>query len=261
MALRNQPYIPLYVQDFLTDEKLIECSAESTGVYIRLMCIMHKSETYGTVLLKQKDKQTDKQVYNFALKLAKQMPYKIEVIESAIAELLNENVIYIDKDTLCQKRMIKDNEISNIRAEAGSKGGKNSRKKGNNFAKAKPKAKHQANSEYENEYENDNEIINSKLDLDILEIVNYLNQVCNKNYKPTSKKTKDLIKARFNEKFTVDDFKTVIDKKSQDKYFIENDYLRPETLFGTKFESYLNQHIKTIEDKKDYVEEAIKNGW
>ena len=43
MALRDQPYLPLYVQDFLTDEKLAECSAMATGVYIRLMCIMHKS--------------------------------------------------------------------------------------------------------------------------------------------------------------------------------------------------------------------------
>ncbi len=54
MALRNQPYFPLYVQDFLTDEKLAECSAESTGVYIRLMCILHKSEEYGCILLKTK---------------------------------------------------------------------------------------------------------------------------------------------------------------------------------------------------------------
>ena len=58
MALRDQPYLPLYVQDFLTDEKLIECSASATGVYIRVMCIMHKSDPYGMILLKQKDKQT-----------------------------------------------------------------------------------------------------------------------------------------------------------------------------------------------------------
>ena len=39
MALRDQPYLPLYVLDFLVDEKLAYCSAESTGVYIRLMCM------------------------------------------------------------------------------------------------------------------------------------------------------------------------------------------------------------------------------
>jgi len=47
MALRDQPYLPLYVQDFLTDEKLMECSAETTGVYIRLLCILHKQKEYG----------------------------------------------------------------------------------------------------------------------------------------------------------------------------------------------------------------------
>ena len=59
MALRNQPYFPLYVQDFMTDEKLNECSAKANGIYIRLMCIMHKSEEYGTILLKQKYKQNE----------------------------------------------------------------------------------------------------------------------------------------------------------------------------------------------------------
>jgi uncharacterized phage protein (TIGR02220 family) len=75
------------------------------------------------------------------------------------------------------------------------------------------------------------------------EIVSYLNDKANTSYKETSKKTKDLIKARWNENFTLEDFKTVIDKKTAewitDKKM--NQYLRPETLFGTKFESYLNQ--------------------
>lgn len=74
MALRDQPYLPLYIQDFLTDEKLMECSASTTGVYIRLMCVMHKSEKYGTILLRQKFKQTDQQISNFATQIAKHFP-------------------------------------------------------------------------------------------------------------------------------------------------------------------------------------------
>lgn len=149
MALRNQPYIPLYIQDFLTDERLIECSAQATGVYVRLMCIMHKSEDYGKILLKQKDKQTSKQVENFAYKVAKQMPYTKAVVLAAIEELLEEGVLHIEGDTLCQKRMIKDNLISLKRSKAGKKGGE--------FAQAKIKAKGEANSEYENEIENEDE--------------------------------------------------------------------------------------------------------
>lgn len=146
MALRDQPYLPLYVQDFLTDEKLIECSASATGIYIRILCIMHKSDEYGTILLKQKDKQTDQQINNFAIKLAKQMPYSLDELISGLTELISEGVLQNGGDKLTQKRMVKDNAISIVRADAGSKGG---------FAKAKSIAKEVANTEYEN----DNEIV------------------------------------------------------------------------------------------------------
>ena len=80
------------------------------------------------------------------------------------------------------------------------------------------------------------------------EIIDYLNLKIDAHYKSTTKKTKDSIKARFNEGFTLDDFKKVIDKmtmewKNNNKMKV---YLRPETLFGTKFESYLNRPVKTL---------------
>ncbi|MCP3683565.1 MAG: hypothetical protein GY861_12830 [bacterium] len=150
MALRNQPYIPLYVQDFLTDEKLNECSAMATGVYIKIMCVMHKSKEYGVILLKQKDKQNSKQIKNFALKLDSHMSFHSDIIEQAIDELIDEDVLYIVEDKLCQKRMINDNELSIKRAKAGKKGGEKTQ-----FALANNQAKTQANSENENESEND----------------------------------------------------------------------------------------------------------
>lgn len=73
-------------------------------------------------------------------------------------------------------------------------------------------------------------------------IIEYLNDKADRKYKHSTGKTKTLIKARWNEGFTLDDFKTVIDKKVSS--WSSNDmskYLRPETLFGTKFESYLNE--------------------
>ncbi|RWS40100.1 replication protein [Bacillus mycoides] len=76
----------------------------------------------------------------------------------------------------------------------------------------------------------------------IVEIVNYLNDVCGSSYRLTSKKTQTLIKTRLVEGFTVDNFKTVIDTKAREWLRTEQaKYLRPETLFGTKFESYLQQ--------------------
>lgn len=147
MALRDQPYLPLYIQDFLTDEKLIECSAQSTGVYIRLMCVLHKSDEYGKLLLKQKDKQMTEQIKNFSLKLAKAMPFPLEIINDALNELISENVIQIDGDYLVQKRMVKDNSISLARSLSGKGGGLKTQLNNKLFAKANFKA----NSENENE--------------------------------------------------------------------------------------------------------------
>ncbi len=93
----------------------------------------------------------------------------------------------------------------------------------------------------------------------IVEIVDYLNLVCGTNYGAKTKNTVKHINARLDEGFTVDDFKTVIDKKA--KHWLGNhmeQYLRPDTLFGTKFESYLNQNIVDEEPKSAYME-SIKN--
>jgi len=151
MALRNQPYLPLFVDDFLTDEKLNECSALAHGVYIKLMCVMHKSQTYGKILLKQKDKQNSKQIINFALKLDRYLPFTTTEIEAGLSELLTEEVIYIEGDYLCQKRMVKDNKISELRAKAGSKGGIKKNKKDKDFATDFAIAKTQANHVIGNE--------------------------------------------------------------------------------------------------------------
>jgi len=74
-------------------------------------------------------------------------------------------------------------------------------------------------------------------------IVEYLNRKCNKNFKHTTKSTQRLINARLNEGFSLDDFKKVIDIKSSQWLGTDMEkYLRPQTLFGTKFESYLNEN-------------------
>lgn len=94
----------------------------------------------------------------------------------------------------------------------------------------------------------------SKNEIIYKNIINYLNLRLETNYKSSSAKTRALIDARVNEGFTEEDFKIVIDKKYEawhdDKDMAQ--YLRPETLFSNKFESYLNQPIitkgKTIKD-------------
>jgi uncharacterized phage protein (TIGR02220 family) len=83
--------------------------------------------------------------------------------------------------------------------------------------------------------------LNPITDIPYSEILLHLNQVCKTKYK-LGEANKKHIRARWNEKYTIDDFKTVIDKKAAEWLGTDRaQYLRPETLFGTKFDSYLNQ--------------------
>ena len=77
------------------------------------------------------------------------------------------------------------------------------------------------------------------------EVIKHLNEKANTNYRHSTKNTQSFISARLKEGFTVEDFKKVIDVKA--KSWIGTDfekYLRPATLFGTKFENYLNEANK-----------------
>lgn len=79
----------------------------------------------------------------------------------------------------------------------------------------------------------------------VSEVIDHLNQRVGSNFKNTTKATRQKIQARFNEGFTLDDFKRVIDTKAA--AWLGNPemspYLRPDTLFSTKFEGYLNESI------------------
>lgn len=155
MALRDQPYLPLYIQDFMTDEKLAECSACTTGVYIRLMCLMHKSDEYGKILLKQKYKQNTEQVKNFAAQISKQMPYDFHTVTKSLEELLHEKVLLMEGDMLIQKRMVKDNDISEKRALSGKLGGESTAQNISKTKKQFAEAKNLANTEIESKNTNE----------------------------------------------------------------------------------------------------------
>ncbi|WP_419867408.1 conserved phage C-terminal domain-containing protein [Clostridium perfringens] len=83
------------------------------------------------------------------------------------------------------------------------------------------------------------------------QVIDYLNSKAGKSFKCTTKKTQDLIKARLADGFKKEEFFMVIDNKVKEWQGTEYEkYLRPETLFGNKFEGYLNQGV----NKKNYEE-------
>lgn len=91
------------------------------------------------------------------------------------------------------------------------------------------------NNKYNNSFNNKELYIN---------IIARLNEKAGTNYKHTSKATQGHINARIAEGYTLDDFYTVIDKKCAEwKGGDMEKYLRPETLFGNKFENYLNAPV------------------
>ncbi|MDB4302110.1 conserved phage C-terminal domain-containing protein [bacterium] len=89
---------------------------------------------------------------------------------------------------------------------------------------------------------NTNNNVNNVNNEIIRDIVEFLNESAHTKYKPNSKKTKDVIAARLNDGFELEDFKKVIKIKCDEWVNTSmNQYLRPETLFSNKFEGYLNQ--------------------
>ncbi len=95
-------------------------------------------------------------------------------------------------------------------------------------------------------------------------IIDYLNEKADKSFKSTTKKTKSLIDARLAEGFVEEDFYKVIDNKVHT--WLEDAkmsvYLRPETLFGNKFEFNLNEQTKMAKNGNEKVErdkEVSKN--
>lgn len=78
---------------------------------------------------------------------------------------------------------------------------------------------------------------------DIKQIVDYLNDKSQSNFKPKTDSTRKSIIARLKEGYTVEDFKRVIDSKVKDwSDSSMREYLRPQTLFRpANFEAYLNE--------------------
>lgn len=112
-----------------------------------------------------------------------------------------------------------------------------------NETQAKTQKPKKPDNEYE--YDNDNDIKNTlsgkpTKSYPYDEVISYLNEKSGKSFRSASKEAQRCIRARFDEKYTLDDFKKVVDNMvSRWKGTSQEEYLRPITLFGTKFESYL----------------------
>lgn len=111
---------------------------------------------------------------------------------------------------------------------------------------------------------NNNIVENSeKCDMKVItEIVDYLNEKAHTNYRSNSKATIRHINARLNEGYTLSDFKQVIDNRCATWLGTDMEqYLRPETLFGSKFENYLNARAPKLRGGDGRILSDETNGW
>jgi predicted phage replisome organizer/uncharacterized phage protein (TIGR02220 family) len=229
------------VTDIFDDEKilLIESMPEADAVIViwfKLLTLAGKINNGGVLMFNDKLPYTDEM-------LATIFRRPINTVRLAIKTFENFGMVEVINNTITIPNWSKHQTLDQLeeRKEYMKNYMREYRDKQKLLAEGKVNSK--ANSKANvNSLEED---IEEEVDIDnkiYSPVIEYLNSVCKTNYKTSSKKTKSLIDARVNEGFTLEDFKKVIDIKSAE--WLNTDmakYLRPETLFGTKFEGYLNQ--------------------
>jgi hypothetical protein len=117
MGASDRPSFQFYPQDWLSDEALSACSMAAQGLWIRMLCLMHKSERRGFLMVGGKP-PTEKQ-------LSRMLYSSQNWIQKWIMELTLTGVLSVDKTTGCiySRRMVKDEHIRCVRAKAGKLGG------------------------------------------------------------------------------------------------------------------------------------------
>ena len=91
------------------------------------------------------------------------------------------------------------------------------------------------------------------------EVITYLNQVTKKNFNKNTASHHKYIKARLKEGYKLKDFKHVVNVMAATWMGTDYErYLQPQTLFGNKFDSYLNRSIpKNIRSFASAVDERL----
>jgi uncharacterized phage protein (TIGR02220 family) len=213
--MAKDPAFLFYSSDFLTG--VSNLTMEERGQYITLLCLQHQ-----TGHLSEK------------------------TIRLTIGSVSVDVMSKFSKDTnglFFNQRLDEESEkrkiFINSRIENGRRGGRPK----NDEPLGKPLALASANLP-----EDENEDVNSI----IKGVVDFLNFICGKDFKPTTPKTKSVISARLKDGFSVKEIESVITNRfkewGNDPKMKE--YLRPETLFGNKFEGYL-QVVKDLKPKTE----------
>jgi uncharacterized phage protein (TIGR02220 family) len=242
MPENKDPAVLFYTADFLVGVQGL--TMEERGQYITLLCLQH-----------QQGHLSQKTISLAVGTVSSDVLSKFEVDENGL--------LYHHR---MDAEAIKRENYVHSRQENGKKGGRPSKPKENHMVNLKETYDKPYDKPYgkpkENLPENDNENINK-------DIIHYLNTKLGTKYKASAEYVKKHINARLNEGYTLEDFKTVIDKKYKEWNGTEfAKFLRPETLFGTKFSTYLNQLGAEVQEARytsfsadDALERALQRAY
>ncbi len=112
----KRPSFQFYPSDWLRDTALRSCSTGARGLWIDMICFMHEGKPYGHL------KVGDKVI--LPANLGRMVGETLDVVEGWLAELKDAGVYEVAEDgSICSKRMIRDENLRQIRAAGGSKGG------------------------------------------------------------------------------------------------------------------------------------------
>ena len=247
--------------DVFDDEKilLIETLPEADSIIViwfKLLCLAGKQNNSGVFMMNNQIPYTDKMLATIFRRKEATVQLALQTFEQFGMIEIVDGVITIPNwgkhqnlDQIESKKEYMRNYMQGYREKQKALVGKT-----NSKTNSKSNVR-QADKDIEEEQDKNksNYIYNV--------VIDYLNEKVGTHYRPTNKTTQKHINARLKEGYTYDDFKTVIDKKcSEWKGTDMEQYLRPETLFGTKFESYLNAKIITKEVKSYEPTEKFDSG-
>ena len=118
--MTKRPAFQFYPGDWMKDPALALCTLRARGLLIELMCVMHESSTYGALVAHDGRALTKEQILRVA---------RASVAEGAMEaldELIANGVIKHEheRNYYYSARMMRDEEIRQKKARAGSLGGK-----------------------------------------------------------------------------------------------------------------------------------------
>jgi uncharacterized phage protein (TIGR02220 family) len=223
MAKNKDPAVLFYPEAYLVGTRFM--TFDQKGKYMDLLCFQHQQGHLSEEDMIAICGERDKRIFDkFAV---------------------DENGLYYNERM--DEEIIRRAKYTDSRHQNGSKGGRPSKPKENLMVNQPDNLHETICLSDENHMDNHmgNHMRNRNINTNIVkDIIEYLNTKLGTKYKSNAECINKHINARLNEGFTLEDFKTVIDKKYDEWAGTEMDkFLRPETLFGTKFQQYLNQRV------------------